>query len=106
MILIRVRCWLCFNGAGKMLFLRARQLRVSQLFFDMEALCLGWIRPGPRSYIATLQLALQRSGDKKRPKHGADGGGHGKDHPFLATPSSYSRNPFVPFTAASKVAET
>jgi hypothetical protein len=57
---------------------------------------------------STVQLALQRSGDKRRPKHGADGGGQGKDHPFLATPSSgYSRNPFVPFLLQpSKVSET
>lgn len=39
MTLIRVRCCSVFNGAGKMLLLRARQLRVSQLYFDMEALC-------------------------------------------------------------------
>lgn len=51
----------------------------------MEALCLDGSgldpepeRPGPRSYIATLQLALQRSGDKKRAKHGAGDGGHAR----------------------------
>lgn len=80
----------------------------------MEALCLDGSdldpEPEPRSYIATLQLALQRSGDKKRPKHGADGGGHARIIRFWQhrRPATAGTRLFRLFssTAASGVSET